>query len=321
MNQSIVTHLEFWTQFRQYSANRNIDIRLSKPANRASTNVILPRRYFRLRPWRVLRNHRVGVSVDFEQGPGTKRFREMTQEHHRHVNERLAPFGSTDWQPSSVSLSRGCMMPLEADEDERYSWLANAIETTRLSFDEICPPSPPLNLRFHGEKVLNFDSGDQYDVLSVAARLPWQVQKGANSTWQDYPPYMPPHEYVVIGKCEYAEWDVLYFACTGHPASYLGYFRGYQNAMRYWEPGDGYRYWPTAQHGVMMLNRCLLSSVEPPRRKDHGAKPIKPKDWGAPPWLPQGNGWPRSYLEKHPKLARELLSNASAERDGHVSES
>jgi len=75
--------------------------------------------------------------------------------------------------------------------------------------------------------------------------------------------------------------------------------------MQYWEAGDGYRYWFTKLRGALMLNRCTLDSVEPPRRKDQGAKPIKPKDWGAPPWLPQGSGW-RGYLKKHPDLAREL---------------
>jgi len=140
----------------------------------------------------------------------------------------------------------------------------------------------------------------------VAARLPWQAFKVGNSSWEDYPPYMPPHEYVVFGKCSYADWDVLDFACTKNPASYQAYFRGYQNAMRYWEPGDGYRYWRSAQRGRMMLNRCTLDSVEPPRRVDQGEKPIKPKVWGAPPWLPRGSGWPAGYLKKRPELAHEL---------------
>ncbi|MGH8546783.1 MAG: hypothetical protein ACREX3_24860 [Gammaproteobacteria bacterium] len=183
--------------------------------------------------------------------------------------------------------------------------MANAIVTTRALFDEIVPPSTPLNLKFAGEKVVNSDTGEEYDMRAVVERLPWQAQKGANSTWPDYAPYMPPHEFVVLGKCSYADWDVLHFACTKHPASYRGYIRGYQSPMRYLEFGDGYRYWPT-RLGVMMLNRCTLDSVEPPRRVDQGARPIKPKDWGAPPWLPQGSGWPEDYLKKHPDLAREL---------------
>jgi hypothetical protein len=176
--------------------------------------------------------------------------------------------------------------------------MANAIETVRALFNEIFPPAPELKLEFHDGKVVNSDTGEEYDVLAVAARLPWQAQRTGNSSWKDYPPYMPPHEYIVLGKCNYADWDVLYFACTKHPASYRAYFRGYQSPMRYWEAGDGYRYWFTAPRGVSMLNRCTLDSVEPPRRVDQGAKPIKPEDWGAPPWLPQGSGWPPSYQKK-----------------------
>jgi hypothetical protein len=151
---------------------------------------------------------------------------------------------------------------------------------------------------------VNAETGEEYDLITVAARLPWQAYR---RMWKDYPPYMPPHEYVRLGKCNYTDWDVLYFACTKHSESYRAYFRGYQSPMRYWEPGNGYRYWHTAPHGVSMLNRCTLDSVEPPRRVIKGEKPIKPKDWGAPPWLPKGTGWPPGYLEKHhPDLAREL---------------
>jgi hypothetical protein len=184
--------------------------------------------------------------------------------------------------------------------------MADAIETSHMLFNEIFPPSSPLNLELRSEKVVNSDTGEEYNVAAVAARLPWRAQQTGKSSWEDYPPYMPPHEFVVLGKCDYADWYVLYFACMKHPASYWAYFRDYPSRMRYWELGDDYRYWPTALRGVMMLNRCTLDSVEPPRRVDQGARPIKPKNWGAPPWLPQGNGWPPRYLKKNPKLAREL---------------
>ncbi len=193
--------------------------------------------------------------------------------------------------------------------------MVDAIETMRTLFNEIFPPSSPLNLQLDGEKVVNSDTGEEYDVLAVAARLPWRAQKTGNSTWEDYPPYMPPHEYVVFGKCAYADWDVLHFACTKHPASYRAYFRGYQSPMQYWEPGDGYRYWFTRGRGASMLIRCTLDSVEPPRRVDQSGKPIKPKDWGALPWLPQGSKWPPEYLKKHPDVARQIGEPPAKDRD------
>lgn len=306
MDEEVLGHIEFWTQFRQYQKDHNIEIRLSKPSNSSSSNVILPRSYFRLKPWRLLKDNRLGVSVHFNEPGATARFELVEQQHRNQVIETLSPLGILDWKPSKLSLGRS--MPPSKPEtwQERHAWMANAIEATRSLFNKIFPPSLPLKLEFQGEKVVNSETGEEYDIAAVVARLPWQAQQGEKSSWEDYPPYMPPHEFVVLGKCDYADWDVLYFACTKHPASYRGYFRGYQSAMRYWEPGDGYRYWPSAQRGVMMLNRCTLDSVEPPRQVDQGARPIKPRDWGAPPWLPKGNGWPPSYLKKNPDLAREL---------------
>jgi hypothetical protein len=305
MEEKALSHLEFWTQFRKYLDDQKIGVRLSKPANRSSSDVILRRSYYRLSAWRLLKDNRVGVSVKFNGPGGTARYDLVPQDRRHQIDARLYPLGAIDWQPHTFSLSIS-MARKPNTWEERNRWLAEAILTTRALFDEIFPPSIPLNLKFDGECIVNSDTGEEYDVRAVVARLPWQAQKGANSKWPDYPPYMPPHEFVVFGKCSYEDWDVLYFVCTKHPASYLGYFRGYQNPMRYLELGDGYRYWPSAQRGVMMLNRCLLNSVEPPRRKDRGARPIKPKEWGAPPWLPQGNGWPASYLKKNPKVAREV---------------
>jgi hypothetical protein len=306
MQEEVLGHLTFWTQFRQYLDDHKIQIRLSKPSNNSSSNVVLRRSYFRLRPWRLLKNNQLGVWVQFNEPGATARCELVAQQHRSQVDERLSPLGALDWQPGKILLSYSTPPSKSETWQERNAWMANAIETMRRLFNEIFPPPSPLNLEVHGEKVVNSDTGEEYDVATVAARLPWQAQKTGNSSWEDYPPYMPPHEYVVFGKCDYEHWDVLYFACMKHPASYLAYFRGYPSAMRYWEPGDGYRYWPTALRGVLMLNRCTLNSVEPPRRKDQGARPIKPKDWGAPPWLPKGNGWPPSYLKKHPDLAREL---------------
>ena len=303
MHEEVLGHIEFWTQFQRYLDDNKIQIRLSGSSKSSLRDLFLPRSYFRLRPSHLLKDNQLGVSVQFD-GPGAlARYESVAQQHRQKVNERLSPLGALDWQRSKILLNRSTTPSRPETWEERNAWMANAIETMRALFNEIFPPAPQLNLKFHGEKLVNSSTGEEYDVPTVAARLPWQAYR---RMWKDYPPYMPPHEYVRLGKCNYADWDVLYFTCTKHPESYRAYFRGYQSPMRYWEPGNGYRYWHTAPHGVSMLNRCTLDSVEPPRRVNQGAKPIKPKDWRAPPWLPQGSGWPANYLKKHPDLAREL---------------
>jgi hypothetical protein len=280
----------------------NIHIQLNKPGKNASSNVVLRRCYFRLSPWHLLKYDQVGISVQFDWPHALAHYELVAQQHRQNVNERLSALGSLEWKPGKIVLSRPpTRSKLEAFE-ERYAWLANAINTTSAVFTQIFPPAPQLKLTFHDGKLVNSDTGEEYDLLAVAARLPWQPYK---RKWKDYPPYMPPHEFVVLGKCDYADWDVLYFACTKHPKSYRAYFRGYRSPMQYLELGDGYRYWPT-RLGVMMLNRCTLDSVEPPRRLDQGEKPIKSREWGAPPWLPKGSGWPSDYLKKHPDVAREI---------------
>ena len=59
-------------------------------------------------------------------------------------------------------------------------------------------------------------------------------------------------------------------------SGHLAYFRGYQRPNRYWD-FDGRRYWRTSSGGpggvTHMLNRCLFSDAEPPRRVDQGAQP------------------------------------------------
>jgi hypothetical protein len=71
---------------------------------------------------------------------------------------------------------------------------------------------------------------------------------------------------------------ILDIAIAKHPDSYLAYFRGYQRPNRYWD-FEGRRYWRTANGGprgiTHMLNRCLFSDAEPPRRVDQGAARVK----------------------------------------------
>ena len=79
-------HIEFWTQFCQYLEEHKIEIRLSKPANSSSSNVVLRRSYFRLRPWHLLKDNRLGVTVQFIEPGATARYELAAQERRRQVN-------------------------------------------------------------------------------------------------------------------------------------------------------------------------------------------------------------------------------------------
>jgi hypothetical protein len=123
-------------------------------------------------------------------------------------------------------------------------------------------------------------------VREAIGRLPWRSALPADG--------MPPHQYVILGKCPVDAWDVLAAAVRDHPGSYDAYFRGYPWPMHYWE-FEGHRYWRTSAKGpTHMLNRCTLESVEPPRRVDEGAEPAK--TWSGPPWAPDGTPWPPGYV-------------------------
>lgn len=138
----------------------------------------------------------------------------------------------------------------------------------------------PLSVRYQGR---------EYDFEWAISRLPWR-----HNDLAPHEPRMPPHEYVL--KDVDADWlpayEMAYVMITQSPESYLAYFRAYQNPMRYLEVGD-YRYWPTGLgRKRLFLNRCLLDSVEPPRRVDEGARPIPLGEWGAElPYWPQGSGY------------------------------
>jgi hypothetical protein len=317
MHQEVLGHLEFWTQFQCYLEAQKIGIRLSKPAKSASSNVVVSRSYFRVRPWRLLRNNGLGVSVHFNEPGGAAHYQLTEMQYRGRIEDRLSPLGTVGWESGAIILRCSTALRDSATFEERYEWLGAAIHATIDVFKGLFPPPAVLKLEFRGEKLVNSDTGEEYDLAAVAARLPWKKQGGEDRVY-DPLQHIPSHWYVVMGACDWADWDVLYFACTKHPLSYRGYFRGYLSPMQYLELGDGYRYWPS-RLGVMMLNRCTLDSVEPPRRLDEGARPIKPKDWGAPPWLPQGSGWSESYLQKRPHLARELgLLNHDAGGDEDI---
>jgi hypothetical protein len=159
--------------------------------------------------------------------------------------------------------------------------------------DKYGPPEkrlqePKLNLEFRDGRFINVDSAEVYDIVAVAARIPWVKFRG-----ETVPPTMPAHWYVVLGLCAEVDWSVLAFAIANHPQSYLAYFRGYRTPNRYLELGDGYRYWRTKLHGTHMLNRCTPDSCEPPRRVDQGAGPET--DWQGPQWWPKDLRWSEEY--------------------------
>jgi hypothetical protein len=68
MDEKVLIHLDFWTQFRRYLEENNIHIQLSKPGKNASSNVVLRRSYFRMRPRHFLKYDQVDISVQFD-GP------------------------------------------------------------------------------------------------------------------------------------------------------------------------------------------------------------------------------------------------------------
>jgi hypothetical protein len=121
--------------------------------------------------------------------------------------------------------------------------------------------------------VVADDDGTEFDVLEAAKALPWVDQLC---------PLMP-HQYAVQMRSPEMAFRVLEAMVAKSPESYRAYFRGYQSPNRYWDAPDGLRYWRTRE-----LNRCDPDSVEPLRRVEDGAKPIK--DWDGPPWTPNGIG-------------------------------
>ena len=117
--------------------------------------------------------------------------------------------------------------------------------------------------------------GREHDVLEAVAALPWVSQLC---------PLMP-HDYAHKFKSDPQSYGVVErMLKASNPDSYRAYFRGYPTPNRYWEAADGRRYWLT----MFMINRCWPDSVEPLRRVDEGAKPIR--DWDGPPFEPNGAG-------------------------------
>ena len=105
MHEEVLGHLEFWSQFRQYLDDHKIEIRLSGSSKSSSSEVFLPRSYFRLRPWHLLKGNRLGMSVQFNE-PDAMARHQLAQQHRQTISDWLTPLGALDWQPRKISLSR-----------------------------------------------------------------------------------------------------------------------------------------------------------------------------------------------------------------------
>jgi hypothetical protein len=130
-----------------------------------------------------------------------------------------------------------------------------------------------LGFEIVDSRTVRDQDGREHDVLESIDALPWVPQLCP----------MMPHDYAHQFKSDRLAYAVVErMLKASNPESYRAYFRGYQTPNRYWEAPDGRRYWLTK----FMINRCWPDSVEPLRRVDQGAKPIK--DWDGPRWAPSG---------------------------------
>jgi hypothetical protein len=148
-HEEVLGHLEFWTQFRQYLDDHKIQIRLSGSSKSSLSDVFLPRSYFRLRPWHLLKDNRLGVRVEFDGPDAMARYELVAQQHRHQVDKRLSRLGALDWKPGKISLGRSTTPAKPETSDERNAWMANAIETMRTVFNKIFPLAPALKLKFH----------------------------------------------------------------------------------------------------------------------------------------------------------------------------
>jgi hypothetical protein len=85
MHEEVLGHLDFWTQLRQYLDDHKIQIRLSGSSKSSLSDVFLPRSYFRLRPWHLLKDDQLGVSIQFNEPGALVRYALVAQQHRRKV--------------------------------------------------------------------------------------------------------------------------------------------------------------------------------------------------------------------------------------------
>jgi hypothetical protein len=55
--------------------------------------VALRRSYFQVKPWHLLKDNQLGVSVQFDGPDPTARYKVVAQKHRQNVDEQLSPLG------------------------------------------------------------------------------------------------------------------------------------------------------------------------------------------------------------------------------------
>lgn len=111
-------------------------------------------------------------------------------------------------------------------------------------------------------------------MLEAIQALPWTAQLC---------PLMR-HEYTIWKKGPEWAWNVLSSMLLGsNPGSFRAYFRGYQQANRYWDAPDGLRYW----RGRFEIDHGQADGSGL-RRVDAGTK--RATAWAGPAYAPDGSG-------------------------------
>jgi hypothetical protein len=132
-----------------------------------------------------------------------------------------------------------------------------------------------MSFEYVDEHTLRASDGSLHDVMAAIDDLPWTRQ---------WCPFMP-HEYAIRGKSPLDAWNLLDAMIRLSPKSYRAFFRGYEQANRYWEAPDGRRYW----RSFYEIDRWDALDTEGLRRVDDGAH--RTKDWDGPRWAPNGAGY------------------------------
>jgi hypothetical protein len=124
-------HLEFWSQFRQYTLDRGSHIRIGKPSTNHWTSVAVGRSHINLSLWNSLRNGRSGVDL-YIGGADAKAYFHLIHDRYRNqVETRLGPVEWRELPQGKDSIVRVTQPSTLADRDtwpELDAWLAETIE-------------------------------------------------------------------------------------------------------------------------------------------------------------------------------------------------
>src|SRR5437867_2822326 len=103
MSDELLPHREFWTQFEQYLADREVPIRLGKSQASTSSVVGLGRSLFNLIPWRLLKGNQAGVWIRFNSPDGVNRYELCAQRYRAQIETTLSGLG-LDWQSNKRTI-------------------------------------------------------------------------------------------------------------------------------------------------------------------------------------------------------------------------